>query len=410
MGAYPYLEEVINRLLGTEKIGYSVFAANILQEKLYKKSKPATGNIVTYPIAKNKSGTAKVFTVYGASDTATYQQPDMVQMLQFDWTVAADFLRISEIQLNQASGKEALIPFLESQIEIVVRSLKDVVSDQIFNGNGVSPNAAGLLTAISYSTTYGGKTRLQFPALIPQLKDARDVNQVLGSGTGTLVFTNGSNVVTEGTANIDAVAIYAGGYLTAPDGNRYLVVASPSSGGAANQLTIFPAYQGTTVTSNSWTYTGAFYPSSTYGGSGVLTIEKINRVMALCSDGDEQPTDVIFNSFTYSTFLNLLSSKGFLLQTQVKQIGAKSINYLNYNGADFYIDNHIPEGVVLFLNADYVHLTPLKGYENIQLSKAGLTKDTSGTRVASLVGDVVATFAVGVNGVNRCGGIINISG
>jgi hypothetical protein len=403
MGAYPYIEEIVNRVLGDKKIGYTVFAANVLQDKLYQKAEPKTGSLALYPIAKNKTGTAKKFTIYGASDTATYVQNDQTQMLSFDWTVSADFLRLSNIQAAMASGPEALIDFIKGQVEIVTRSLRDLVSDDIFNGTGAAPDAAGLSTILSYSPTYGGKTRTDFPALIPVRVSANDVNQVLGSATGTLVFTLNSTIVTAGTASLPITDVFPGGFLTGPDGRRYKVLEN-----SATQIRIFPAYQGTSVTSSSWTYTGFFYPSSVYGNAGELTLKKINKVMSFCTDGNDLPTDIVSSSGVHNFFLNAVIDKGFNVNGEVRQIGLQKVNVLTYNGTEVYIDNHIPSDTLYVLNLNYIHLTPLKGYEKIQLSKDGMYKDTSGTRVASLVGEVVATYAIGCNGVNRQGCIVDI--
>lgn len=409
-GLYPALEELINRTLGRDDVAFSIFSANILQDKLYKNVKRKTGERAVFPFAKRRTGTAKNFTFYGATDTATYnQQVDAIEMLDMEWTNTADFLRISNVQAAMAAGPEALIRFIEDQIEVVSRSLREKISETIFNGSGTPPDGPGLSVALSYSTTYGGKTRIpvgandEYRALLPVFVDANDVQQFNGSSVGTLTFTIGSNVVTPGTGNF--TGWYPGGSVTAPDGNTYRVV----SVGAT--VLLERNYTGSTITSSSWQYNGFFYPASTYGNAGEFTLKKLNKVMAYCTQGAETPTDIVCSATAYTALLNTVVDKGlYPFNEAVYELGVRKIGILQYNGADMYIDTHVPGNDVFILNLDYVNLAALKGYDKPQLAKTGLAKDTSGTRIDSLVGEVVATYALGVPGANRCGRITGISG
>lgn len=400
------LEELVNRKLLTSEVAKTVFKANKFFDLLDEKSKPKTGAWIEFPIALGKSGTAKMFTIYGTTDAASYAPVEKVKQAKFDWKNAADFLRISGIQMQQVSGPEQLVDFVESQTMVVLESLRQLISDQLFTGSGLNENAVGLETALDNAdttglTTYGGISRAGVSALQANEADARDVNSYNGATNGNAVFTNGSTVVGEGgtpAVDWDTLNIYPGGRLVAPDGRTYIVM-----GKGVNQIFIDRPYEGASATSTSWTYTGLFNDTTTYGGSGVFTAEKVDKIVALCTDGNDHPTDILVNSLTFSRFLHIVQKNQRFTGTQTTEIGSRKYLSLYFDGADVCIDNHAADGTLYVLNLNYWALPKLKGYDRPQLRKGDLVRDVTGTRIQSWIGEVVCVFALMCRALNRQG-------
>ena len=413
------LEELVNRALAESEITKTIFRANRYFARVDERSKTITGAWVEFPIYTGETGTAKMFTVYGTSDSATYNPVEKVKMVKMDWKAAADFLRVSKIQLQQASGPEALLNYLQAQVEPVVESLKQLISNQLFTGDGQNDNAWGLdsILRINGPTTspadnaFGGVARSGLKVLQANIADATDTTDFAGSTDGAMTFTNGSDVVQQGTTGTNdfdpAANLKVGGVLTGPDGRKYIVAYLDT---ANNQVYIDRPYEGATATNDTtWTYKGRYSNTTVYGNSGELTAEKLNLVMALCTDGSDHPTDLFMNSELFTVLLNEVIVKTRYVGTNNEQIGPEDYLSMYFNGARVYIDNHAPAGKVYVLNAKYGRLVKLRGYSEPRLDRGSLRWDVTGTRIQSLVGEVVCVFAHYIRALNRCGVIQGIT-
>jgi hypothetical protein len=298
-------------------------------------------------------------------------------------------------------------------MEGILESLRQLVSRQLFTGNGLGDNAYGLDTLLStFSGTgvrsFGGVSILDARSEVARVLDARDINTYNGTTNGSAVFTNGSNLVGEGGAtpvDWDSLNIYEGGQLTGPDGVTYTV-----AGKTANTLHLTGRYLGATTTSSNWSYKGRFSDTATYGSTaGQFHINKVDKAIAIATDGENHPTDIICNNETFTRFLHEIQQKQRFVGTKNEEIGSQQFLTLYVDGAEAYIDNHAPSGTIYFINNKFCALRKLRGYSDPALDRDSLRWDVTGTRIQSLVGEVVTVFVHYIRSKHRCSVIRNLT-
>jgi hypothetical protein len=227
--------------------------------------------------------------------------------------------------------------------------------------------------------------------------------------------SSGDNNATSITAGGDTCAVTAGGFTVTGTGTTWATAAAADEVFVGDKVTIVDTGEtrrvtqvvsntvlyvdqpwGATDASSLATATSPFINTTKYGAAGLLTAAKLNKAYYAACDGSRHPTILLAN---YDAFESVQSD---ILQQQ--RYVAGSAEYGNdkaqgtgFNQAMFVIDGYMPENKIYGVNENFHQLYCLKGFDKPKLTKAGLLPDVTGTRRASLVGEVNAVM----NQINR---------
>lgn len=143
------------------KLVDNIFTSNILLSRARKKwwNVRSGGTKVIAPVAYALSTAAGW---YAGSDTLTISANDQISAAEFDWCQAHASITITGSDEIKNSGKEAIVDFVKSKVQMAEKTLTDTLGTGLYN-TGTTTNAIiGLRLAVDSAGTYGGIARANY--------------------------------------------------------------------------------------------------------------------------------------------------------------------------------------------------------------------------------------------------------
>jgi hypothetical protein len=136
------------------KLVDNIFKANPLLNRAKNKwmEKIDGGTQIVVPVAYATTTAAGWYT---GSDSLSTTANDQIDNAVFDWAFAYANITVTRTDELKNSGKEQVINFVKSKVQLAEKTLASSIGDALHNGASASNQIVGLETAISSSRTYG---------------------------------------------------------------------------------------------------------------------------------------------------------------------------------------------------------------------------------------------------------------
>lgn len=143
------------------KLVDNIFASNTLLARARKKwyNTRSGGTKVIVPVAYAQSTAAGW---YNGGDTLTITANDQVTAAEFDWQQAYAAITITGRDEIINSGKEQMVDFVKSKVQLAEKTLTDTIGTGIYNAGTTTNAIVGLRLAIDSAGTYGGINRTSY--------------------------------------------------------------------------------------------------------------------------------------------------------------------------------------------------------------------------------------------------------
>lgn len=397
-------ERVINRAIGDE-IGESAFAASVGLERAWSKRELRTGTQIEQPIFTGEDGTAAMFSVHGfdsagASGTVTYKEPNKTINLIIPFQPAGDTIRLSEIRMKQAAGnKTELYNYFRMQAGLLKLSMQKLLGSQFVNGDPAtnSTDIHGLKSIFNVASggsgvAYQSQERTQSDALFPSIFTANATTTAYAAGSASIAA--GSRVINGTNTTFTGGAVSEGDKITL--GTQTFTVRAVVS---ATVLHVTPAAAAASGTV-SFTHSPQFKDTTTYGGSGEISLAKIDKAYWDCTDGPFEPTVMLCRGDMFGGITaRMLANQRYA--SRDNQVGVKKRQSFMYNNAELFIDNYVPSGTVYGYNEEFFKMYALQGLDSIRLVEGSLQRDISTFQRASYVAEVNVVLNASTKAPNR---------
>lgn len=136
------------------KLVDNIFNSNSLLKKLKEKEKPLPGgDKVLVPLNYAKTSASGWYQGSETLDTADSQE---ITSAEFDWKQLYANISVTRRDELRNMGDAAIINFVKSKVEIAEKTIRDKLSDALYNTGADAKQIQGLRLALSTSNTYGG--------------------------------------------------------------------------------------------------------------------------------------------------------------------------------------------------------------------------------------------------------------
>lgn len=148
----------ITQKLFIPKLVDNIFASNALLNRMKKKSYrlESGGTSIMVPLMYAQTTAAGWYVGDEALNTTAN---DQITAAEYDWKQAYASITITRADELKNSGKEQIINFVKSKVQVAEKSLADKLGTALFSAAAASGSFAGLRLACSASGTYGGIDR-----------------------------------------------------------------------------------------------------------------------------------------------------------------------------------------------------------------------------------------------------------
>ena len=410
------LSRFVDRHLSKMVSEESVFKSALL-DVMWKGKETFTGDRLEWAMYRT-DGTAGAnifFEVFGNSaggDSVTAAEPDAYILCQADPRNAGRKIKLSKIKLAQASGKEAKISYIQTALRSKVIELSQGLDRAFFTGrpgNTIS-QIAGLDYTVDNGIThslYQSQTRSNSRALVG--------NEISATSTGNAATTLTSCTVTNASVTIDkdshGATVTPGDVVEITDNlgdTRWYYAISQT----ANTIVLSSKYEGATGSANASVKVYSVYnDANKYGSSGELTLAKVHRMYAMCSDGMEVPNFGVCHQFVWSDLRQLvLDTEYSISKSDMNRLGTSGFENYMVLDAPITVAGNCPTNKLYMLNTNQLKFKTLKDYGSMNLDSSGLRDlSTLDGSYSTLIGEVVVSGELCSSANNRHGVLTNIS-
>lgn len=377
-------ERLINRVMNERKINLEGFCDTPMADAILNSATVQPGGRqIEETVASTPVNRTQFFdTVFGPNSGHTFSGndiPDNFKNFKMGWTKLFTPCAVDEIELEMARDEFEVVDYIESMLGIPSDEHKLKYARNLIHGSASSSPTqfVGILEALQAdgNTTYGGLQRRDYPSLLATVVDASDV-----AGTTQTI----TNVTAVESSNLLIVDGDRSSKLTK---NKIIHLTDATM--AAEKRTIVDFDYNTTVSGKTtiWVHQvlnqSGTYDTGTiesrlddaayYGASDKFTIEKLD---AGYTHTKGRIDCVVTSEWGYDKIMAHTRAHEYALSdAERKRIGFSGYHKaIKYQGADVFIDEHMPAGEFIGTNFKDWNFKWLGRYKKMQFRKSDAIK------------------------------------
>ena len=375
-------------------------------EALARNPEKVHGSRLEWVMRSGNPNNSVAFNAYGTNDGQTALEPDSHIYCQSSHKYVGTIYKLSDIKLSEAGGGEDKIGYAKRLSEVAIDDVIQKCNQLLYNGdpstNGEEP--FGLDDTIDYvgTQTYAGQTRSVSRALVGNSLNAANITINTGDITSCTI-TPGSTAVTLGTSS----TWEAGDIVTITDANGIVRRYRASTSVTGTALVISPQldYDQAATSSATVSIQAPFYaPNTGMGAANEFDLAKVNRGLAMATDGTDVPTIGLCDSFLYEGFINetLATEQSYTVE-QKNTMGPQTHVGFKYRTLTVNVDNNIAAGNLYLLNPKYLMFKSNPKFASIGLKDGRLKEEASVSpnSFANLLGTIIKSSELCCSAINR---------